>query len=151
AAEALALLFEGDGDHAGLDDLLKERKIGDARARIAAATALAEEDRARWSGVVQTLDLCLTGAESGLRASVGKRISVGDRRGRKWPGVVTDEGGGAFQIGPVEHVRSADLSVDTLLALLPAGALDERGRLVATFYFGDAKSRDALDPVLAVD
>jgi hypothetical protein len=101
--------------------------------------------------VVQTLDLCLTGAESALRASVGKELAVGDRRGRRWKGPVADEGGGSFKIGVIAGVRCADLSIDTLLALLPAGALDERGRLVASFYFGDAKSRAALDPVVAVD
>jgi tRNA A-37 threonylcarbamoyl transferase component Bud32 len=149
AAEALALLFEGDGEHAGFDELLRERRLGDARARLASATALSDEDRARWSGVVDSLDSVLTGAEAGIRANVGKELDVRRKGGVKWKGVVTDEGGGAFRVGAVSGLRSSDLSLDSLLALLPAGALDDRKRLLATFYFGDEKARPSVDAALA--
>src|SRR6185295_9752631 len=56
SGEELALLLDGDGEHPGLDELLADRRIADARARVAQAAALAEEDRNRWSAVVASLE-----------------------------------------------------------------------------------------------
>jgi tRNA A-37 threonylcarbamoyl transferase component Bud32 len=151
AEEARSLLLEGDGEHPGLDDLLADRRLADARARVAAAVALSDDDRARWSGVVDSLEKLLVAAGAALQAKVGTTVDLRDRRGLPFGGKLVDEGGGQYRVDKLGglKVKVTDLRVDSLFTLLPAGAVAERDRLLASWYFADAKSRGGFDEALA--
>jgi hypothetical protein len=145
------LLLDGDGERPGLDDLLKESRLADARARLAGATALADDERARWSGVVDSLEKLLAAAGAALQAKVGTAVDLRDRRGLPIVGKLVDEGGGQYRTDKLGglKVKVTDLSVDSLFTLVPAGAFTERDRLLASWYFGQPKQRVGLDESLA--
>jgi tRNA A-37 threonylcarbamoyl transferase component Bud32 len=151
-ADELTLLLEGDGDDPGLDDLLRDRKLAEARARVEGAGAVAAADRARWSEVIDLLERCVTDAEAALRAAVGSDLELRDRRGIKWRGPVAEETAGSFHVGARAGVRAVDLDLETLKTLAPARDLDGRARWILAYYFGErAKGRAAneLDAALA--
>jgi len=151
AEEARSLLLEGDGEHPGLDDLLADRRLAEAHARVAATVALSDDDRARWSGVVDSLEKLLAAAGAALQAKVGSTVDLRDRGGRGFGGKLVDEGGGQYRVDKLGglKVKVTDLRVDSLFTLLPAGTVNERERLLASWYFGEAKSRGGFDETLA--
>src|SRR5262249_44906583 len=131
-----------------------DRRLADARARIAAANGLADDERTRWSSVVDSLQHFLDTAGAALQAKVGTTVDLRDKRGVGFSGKLGDEGDGQFRRdkpgGPkLGGLKVADLGVDSLRMLAPAGGVAERDRLLASWYFSEAKTHADRDAELA--